>query len=50
MTYLEHVETDIAALCEFRTHPILAALQADILDRYIARYRAPVIKLRAVGY
>ena len=50
MTYLEHIETDVAALVEFRTHPVLTTTQVSILDQNIARYRALVIKLRAVGY
>jgi hypothetical protein len=36
---LQHIETGVAALSEFRMHPVLRAEQVERLDKRIAYYR-----------
>jgi hypothetical protein len=48
-SYLEHIETGIAALSKFRMHPVLAAEQVERLDRKIAQYQAVADEARARG-
>jgi len=50
MTYVQHIETGVAALSEFRMHPVLTAEQVERLDRKIAYYRALAGELRARGW
>jgi hypothetical protein len=50
MTYVEHIEADIAAFAEFRANPWLTPAEVEILDRKIAQYTATVSELRSRGW